>query len=221
MYGTCALKVVFNYGLLSSFSTINRHYWARNHYWASHLIDKIQTGHILQDWVYVLYLWSLVALCPYPSFPLYPSLSTSCLTNSLLLSFPLQNVISEPFEPSPFMPAVNKAFDNDFDVPNSLPQKSQIDSDVSTSVPGSEKENNTRENNVAKIKVVVCLLVYKPLVLHLHVELFWFIFLFDWWLLTSFTSVTSLLCLYCFLIFKLMIFLAGAQKTFKQEGSFS
>lgn len=38
------------------------------------------------------------------------------------------------------MPAVNKAFDNDFDVPNSLPQKSQIDSDVSTSVPGSEKK---------------------------------------------------------------------------------
>ncbi|XP_019180887.1 PREDICTED: kinesin-like protein KIN-13A [Ipomoea nil] len=65
------------------------------------------------------------------------------------------NVISEPFEPSPFMPAVNKAFDNDFDVPNSLPQKSQIDSDASTSVPGSEKENNSRENNVAKIKVVV------------------------------------------------------------------
>lgn len=76
------------------------------------------------------------------------------------------------------MPAVNKAFDSDFDVLNSLPQKSQIDSDASTSVPGSEKENNTRENNVAKIKVVVCLLGYKPLVHH-HVELFRFIILFD------------------------------------------
>ncbi|CAH9129780.1 unnamed protein product [Cuscuta epithymum] len=63
------------------------------------------------------------------------------------------NVNSELFEPSPFMPAVNKVLYGDFDVPSSLEQKAHIDSDAG--VPGNEKETTTRENNVAKIKVVV------------------------------------------------------------------
>nr|GMD63524.1 kinesin-like protein KIN-13A [Ipomoea batatas] len=66
-----------------------------------------------------------------------------------------ENVVTEPFEPSPFMPAVNKAYDSDFGVLNSQQQKEQIDAHASIEVPGSEKDNTTRENNVAKIKVVV------------------------------------------------------------------
>lgn len=65
-------------------------------------------------------------------------------------------MVTEPFEPSPFMPAVNKAYDSDFGVLNSQQQKEQIDAHASIEVPGSEKDNTTRENNVAKIKVVVC-----------------------------------------------------------------
>lgn len=65
------------------------------------------------------------------------------------------NVISDSFEPSPFMPAVNKALYGDFDVLNGFQQKSHIDLDASTGVPGNELETNARENNVAKIKVVV------------------------------------------------------------------
>ncbi|CAH9080176.1 unnamed protein product [Cuscuta europaea] len=63
------------------------------------------------------------------------------------------NVNSELFEPSPFMPAVNKVLYGDVDVPSSLQQKAHIDSDAG--LPGNEKETTTRENNVAKIKVVV------------------------------------------------------------------
>ncbi|XP_059648372.1 kinesin-like protein KIN-13A isoform X2 [Cornus florida] len=66
-----------------------------------------------------------------------------------------EHVISEPFEPSPFMPAVTKAFDSDFNVTTSRQQKGQTDTDASVGLPINEKENNTRENNVAKIKVVV------------------------------------------------------------------
>ena len=69
----------------------------------------------------------------------------------------LQHVISEPFDPSPFMPGVNKAFENEFNVTTSRQQKEQSDADASASLfSANEKEISTRENNVAKIKVVVC-----------------------------------------------------------------
>uniref|UniRef100_A0A5B7AI30 Kinesin-like protein n=1 Tax=Davidia involucrata TaxID=16924 RepID=A0A5B7AI30_DAVIN len=66
-----------------------------------------------------------------------------------------EHVISEPFEPSPFMPAVTKAFDDDFNVMTSKQPRGQTDADASVGLPINEKENSTRENNVAKIKVVV------------------------------------------------------------------
>ncbi|KAJ8573876.1 hypothetical protein K7X08_010387 [Anisodus acutangulus] len=66
-----------------------------------------------------------------------------------------EHVISEPFEPSPFMPAVNNAFDGDFDAPTGQHQKASPDTDVATGFLPVEKENNARENNLAKIKVVV------------------------------------------------------------------
>lgn len=66
-----------------------------------------------------------------------------------------QHVISEPFEPSPFMPGAPRAFDNDFNVMPSRQQKGQTEADSSVGFLTNEKEN-TRENNVAKIKVVVC-----------------------------------------------------------------
>uniref|UniRef100_A0A5B7AI82 Kinesin-like protein n=1 Tax=Davidia involucrata TaxID=16924 RepID=A0A5B7AI82_DAVIN len=66
-----------------------------------------------------------------------------------------EHVISEPFEPSPFMPAVTKAFDDDFNVMTSRQQRGQTDADASIGLPINEKESSTKENNVAKIKVVV------------------------------------------------------------------
>ncbi|XWS39025.1 hypothetical protein CRYUN_Cryun18bG0014800 [Craigia yunnanensis] len=67
-----------------------------------------------------------------------------------------EHVISEPFEPSPFMPGVNKAFENEFNVTTSQQQKEQSDADASALLfSANEKEISTRENNVAKIKVVV------------------------------------------------------------------
>ncbi|KAK4372590.1 hypothetical protein RND71_007974 [Anisodus tanguticus] len=66
-----------------------------------------------------------------------------------------RHVISEPFDPSPFMPAVNNAFDGDFDAPTGQHQKASPDTDVASGFLPVEKENNARENNVAKIKVVV------------------------------------------------------------------
>ncbi|GMP76539.1 hypothetical protein CsSME_00033163 [Camellia sinensis var. sinensis] len=65
-----------------------------------------------------------------------------------------EHVISEPFEPSPFMPAVTQAFDNDFNVMTSRQGRAQTDTDALVGLP-TEKESSTRENNVAKIKVVV------------------------------------------------------------------
>ncbi|XP_038723244.1 kinesin-like protein KIN-13A isoform X2 [Tripterygium wilfordii] len=67
----------------------------------------------------------------------------------------MMHVISEPFEPSPFMPGGTKEFENDFNMTVGRQQKEQIDTDASVPFPAVEKENNTRENNVAKIKVVV------------------------------------------------------------------
>ncbi|XVE82150.1 hypothetical protein DITRI_Ditri15bG0123700 [Diplodiscus trichospermus] len=67
-----------------------------------------------------------------------------------------EHVISEPFEPSPFMPGVNKAFENELNATTNQQQNEQSDADASASLfAANEKEISTRENNVAKIKVVV------------------------------------------------------------------
>ncbi|XP_006342799.1 kinesin-13A-like isoform X1 [Solanum tuberosum] len=66
-----------------------------------------------------------------------------------------EHVNSEPFEPSHFMPAVNYSFDCDFDAPTSQQRKPSPDTDAAAGFPPVDKENNARENNVAKIKVVV------------------------------------------------------------------
>lgn len=66
-----------------------------------------------------------------------------------------QHVISEPFEPSPFMPGDTRVFEDDFNPIDSKLER-EADADASISLPMNEKENSTRENNVAKIKVVVC-----------------------------------------------------------------
>ncbi|KAG6435443.1 hypothetical protein SASPL_100317 [Salvia splendens] len=64
------------------------------------------------------------------------------------------HVISDPFESSPFMPAVTKAFDTDIVGVANRQQRGQMNAEAPI---GSlnEKELGTRENNVAKIKVVV------------------------------------------------------------------
>lgn len=62
--------------------------------------------------------------------------------------------MSEPFEPSPFMPGGTRVVDNDLNVQSGR-QKAQPDSDTSIPLPIIEKES-TKETNVAKIKVVVC-----------------------------------------------------------------
>lgn len=64
-------------------------------------------------------------------------------------------MISEPFEPSPFMPSVNQAFEEDFSVPANQQQRQEHDAEPSSPFPRSEKENTGRENSVAKIRVVV------------------------------------------------------------------
>ncbi|XP_028751672.1 kinesin-like protein KIN-13A [Neltuma alba] len=63
-----------------------------------------------------------------------------------------EHVISEPFEPSTFMPGDTRAFEDDFDQING---NQYGEADASIPLPMKEKENNARENNVAKIKVVV------------------------------------------------------------------
>lgn len=74
----------------------------------------------------------------------------------MITSFYFQHVITEPFEPSPFMPAVTKAFDSDFEDMSNRQQRGQADGDALAVLPTNEKESSSRENNVAKIKVVVC-----------------------------------------------------------------
>ncbi|KAK9067841.1 hypothetical protein SSX86_011952 [Deinandra increscens subsp. villosa] len=66
-----------------------------------------------------------------------------------------ESVMSEPFEQSPFVPSATKAVDNDYDAPPNWQQRGQTDVDASQGFPTLEKEINSRENNVAKIKVVV------------------------------------------------------------------
>ncbi|CAN7000992.1 unnamed protein product, partial [Brassica rapa subsp. trilocularis] len=60
-----------------------------------------------------------------------------------------EHVSTEPFEPSPFMPSVDKEFEEDFNFLTNRQQ--QTDAEPLGSLPKSEKENNS----VAKIKVVV------------------------------------------------------------------
>ncbi|KAK8511280.1 hypothetical protein V6N12_033557 [Hibiscus sabdariffa] len=67
-----------------------------------------------------------------------------------------EHVIHEPFEPSPFVPGMKKASENEFNMTSSWQQKEQSNADASaSSFTANEKEISTRENNVAKIKVVV------------------------------------------------------------------
>ncbi|XP_024022657.1 kinesin-like protein KIN-13A [Morus notabilis] len=65
-----------------------------------------------------------------------------------------EHVMSEPFEPSPFIPSGTRGFDNDLNVVSGDQQRGQPDADASVSYPTNGKEI-PRENNVAKIKVVV------------------------------------------------------------------
>ncbi|KAK4767322.1 hypothetical protein SAY86_015072 [Trapa natans] len=66
-----------------------------------------------------------------------------------------EHVIDEPLEHSPFMTVGPKAFDSDFNLMSTGPQRGQSDIDTSVPLPTNEKESNIKENNVAKIKVVV------------------------------------------------------------------
>ncbi|KAE8726370.1 Kinesin-13A [Hibiscus syriacus] len=79
-----------------------------------------------------------------------PSASTD-IDESLLSNLLMQHVNSEPFKSSPFMPDVNKEFGNESST--SQQQKEQGDADALCSA--NEKDISLRENNVAKIKVVV------------------------------------------------------------------
>lgn len=68
-----------------------------------------------------------------------------------------EHVISEPFEPSPFMHGPTTSFNDD---PNFVSNKQQVgqgqaDADASVGLTTFEKESSSRENNVAKIRVVV------------------------------------------------------------------
>ncbi|KAK1417782.1 hypothetical protein QVD17_26916 [Tagetes erecta] len=65
------------------------------------------------------------------------------------------SVMSEPFEQSPFVPATTNAVANDYDVLTNRQQRGQADVDATLGFPTLEKETSSRENNVAKIKVVV------------------------------------------------------------------
>ncbi|MED6130296.1 Kinesin-like protein KIN-13A [Stylosanthes scabra] len=66
-----------------------------------------------------------------------------------------EHVISDPFEPSPFMPGGTRVFEDDLNPISSNQERGEADADASSFLPVNEKENSTRENNVAKIKVVV------------------------------------------------------------------
>ncbi|KAJ6800175.1 kinesin-like protein KIN-13A [Iris pallida] len=61
-----------------------------------------------------------------------------------------EHVMSEPFEPSPFMP--DRGFDNDLDV---ISSRQQGPADSNLGAVANEKESTAKESNVAKIKVVV------------------------------------------------------------------
>lgn len=63
----------------------------------------------------------------------------------------MQHVLSEPFEPSPFIPA--RGSDNEFDAVTSRQQQGQADNNIRSAA--IEKEIVPKDSNVAKIKVVV------------------------------------------------------------------
>ncbi|KAL6193754.1 hypothetical protein ACLB2K_034838 [Fragaria x ananassa] len=65
-----------------------------------------------------------------------------------------EHVMSEPFEPSPFMPGGMKTFEDELNLTSGGQQSVLPDQDASVPLVQNEKES-TRENNVAKIKVVV------------------------------------------------------------------
>ncbi|KAF6151998.1 hypothetical protein GIB67_010572 [Kingdonia uniflora] len=67
---------------------------------------------------------------------------------SQLMKFDTEHVLSDFFEPSPFMPALTKNISDDFDVVTSRQQREQ----VVERLPSNDKDNN---NNLAKVKVVV------------------------------------------------------------------
>ncbi|XP_022138661.1 kinesin-like protein KIN-13A [Momordica charantia] len=66
-----------------------------------------------------------------------------------------EHVISEPFEPSPFIPSGTRTFDDELNIATTRQQRTQADEDALATLPVVEKENVARETNVAKIKVVV------------------------------------------------------------------
>lgn len=80
--------------------------------------------------------------------------------------------MSEPFEPSPFIPSGTRAFEDEFSVASSRQPRSQADEDAVAMLPVIEKENAARENNVAKIKVVVRFL-WDHIIDHLLLLLSW------------------------------------------------
>lgn len=84
----------------------------------------------------------------------FTSYSVALFVNKMQYCFHVQHVIPEPFEPSPFMPG-GKAFDDEFNLTSGRQQRVLPDPDASVPVAQSDKES-TKETNVAKIKVVVC-----------------------------------------------------------------
>ncbi|KAG9128762.1 hypothetical protein Leryth_025541 [Lithospermum erythrorhizon] len=76
-------------------------------------------------------------------------LDLHALDDTELLS---EDVMYEPSGPSP---PITDAFHNDLDFPDVQPQEGQLNGDMSTFFPTNDKESSTRENNVAKIRVVV------------------------------------------------------------------
>lgn len=54
------------------------------------------------------------------------------------------------------MPGGARVFEDDFNPNSRKLERGEADADGSVFLPTNEKENNRRENNVAKIKVVVC-----------------------------------------------------------------
>ncbi|XP_074292269.1 kinesin-like protein KIN-13A [Silene latifolia] len=70
-----------------------------------------------------------------------------------------EHIISEPFEPSPFMPGSTAAYDNDSNEEsypiNTRNQRGQWPSDAAAEVMVVGKETSSKENNVAKLRVVV------------------------------------------------------------------
>lgn len=117
------------------------------------LLSEVGPFKVLCIWLMIWFLLrklKLYYLCeqnfsfPYFLYPLF-----------MVFYVVVQHVMSEPFEPSPFMPDGTRAFDNDLNVTTSRQQRVQPDIDTSILLPVNEKET-TKETNVAKIKVVVC-----------------------------------------------------------------